>query len=54
MHDISGSGVPGGRGKPGAISRRKVLAWAAGQIRTTMTSFWLGCSLPTGHLPPGG
>ncbi len=32
MEDITGSGVPGGRGDPGAISRRKILAWAAGQI----------------------
>ena len=32
MHDITVSGMPSGRGVSGAISRRKVLAWAAGQI----------------------
>lgn len=32
MHDLTVLGIPGERGGQGAISRRKVLAWAAGQI----------------------
>jgi len=32
MHDLTVSGIPGERGDQCAISRRKVLAWAAGQV----------------------
>lgn len=57
MHDLTGSGIPG----QGAISRRKVLAWAAGQIhdddellaRVLITSWELATGrVLRGDVPP--